>query len=264
MFTREYLKLASAQLLVDYRLHYARRETSGEGVGLIAQHLTAMQDKRWKLVPLHDENTARFFHTETAFRAILDGFELLVAGSDLQAMYNMLFPEDQATPRYTHAQLIRLAQAVLGNVQRIALETRPYPAPQGGQANVVEAAFAMLSHHASNQLAQIEHVKPGDTHQLINSVWSAIDALEMRESVIPSNAGVLASPASLDAFSDYELAKTLALSQAIADDGAEQFERDTARAMALSQAGAIQNYTVDDLFDNDPELARILKRKLDD
>lgn len=261
MFTREYLKLASAQLMVDYRLHYARRETSGEGVGLITQHLTAMQDKRWKLAPLHDENTARFFHTEAGFRAILDGFELLVAGSDLHAMYNMLFPEDQATPRYTHAQLIRLAHAVLGNVQRIALETRPNPAPQVGQANLVEAAFAMLSHHASDQLAQIEHVTPGDSRQLINSIRSAVDALEMRESVIPSNAGVLASP---DAFSDHELAKTLALSQAIADDEADRFERDLARAMALSQAEAVQTYTVDDLFNNDPELARVLKRKLED
>ncbi len=286
MFTREYLDRATNSLSLAYRSHHDRRGDIEEGVHLVATHLINMQNQIPMPAPLHDENPTRFYHTETGFAQILESLEL-TPPPNLLAMYGMLFPPNPETPRYTRDQLTRVAYATLGLVQREALDSAPTVQPALPPVSVAEAAFGVLSHHASSKLAEVANIAPGNTGELLEALRSANDALDMRDDLpVRVDTGFLlpvediqfnndmeralamsvkaSGTTKTEIQSDYEFAKTLALSQAQADDEIDQYERDMARAMALSQAATVQHYMLDDLFDEDPELSRVLKRKLGD
>jgi hypothetical protein len=233
MFTRAYLDLAGNTLAARFRAHREMRESSAEGVRLLANHLRSVQDSRQSPPVLHDENPSRFYHTDAGFADVLEGLSF-VCPADLQGVYNMLFPPHPDTPRYTQVQIMHLAQALLGTVERVVMDAPPQ-APQNARVfsavvGQIMSDLALVNADAKGDEIE-EHTPGSDPLAFLGKVRAFNDALEgfvaakkQAVSAIDQVLGGAFGPAPVDVGLEEALNRSMAYNE----------EAELERALALS------------------------------
>jgi hypothetical protein len=239
MFSRVFLDAARNELAARFQVHRANGQNSHKGIDLIVNHLHMLQGRLPKLAILHEENPARFYHTRASFNDVLRGL-LLVRPNNMQAVYNMLFPPCQEAPRYTHEHIVRLARVLVDTVERDALAAIPVGTPITAGVNTLiqQVVKDLALIHADAMGGEVEEHAPGtEPLEFIGKVRAFGDALESLAPTKKQATAINAIDFILGGTSTVgpELKQELDLMLAGAEESTED-DRELAKGLALSQA----------------------------
>lgn len=282
MFSLALLEEISKNLQAEYLQLVANGSDSHCACELIARVLNALQDRRPWPVGMNSANAALFNMPENMFRWVVD-LQFMQSPS-LSALLRLVFPntpEAANLPFYTQDQLMRLARALLNQVDRIAheqqarlLETPVVPFTDNITVlgkRMAEQVEKVLTLDACVTADEITTHTPGtDMWGMLGKVSNLVDTLDARDNVkalgnsLGKVLGAESAPSDKVNFlpvidaeleealsftfgksskstfqnnttdGDYEFAKALALSQAIANEQDPQYDRDLELALAAS------------------------------
>lgn len=274
------------ELQYQFARHLSVGAPSHDGLDILRHFINTWQDSQPAPWFMGKRNTEAYYCTEAHFLDVLDGIARPV--SNLWELHLALFPVhiEGFVFYYTPRQVDTLAHVLLDKVLRIITapgyvwmyktakkkqEEQVAPPP----AVAMELVTEVLTIQANLQAEKVTQINPVDYRALIDATRDLADTLDLREqckppSFAPTAGAFFRSPEdvmfdhemetamarsqghilSATGQSDRELAKALALSQAM--DEEQRFERDMALAMAMSRAenGGTGDQELDSLLDS--------------
>jgi len=250
------------QLQYAYCKHLALGGSSEQAANIMMFYVNTWQDMQAKPFGLTHASEEAFRVKEEHFSTVIGAVQdVRVQITSLCALHAILFPYmcvEGFVIYYTPKQVSRLAWAMVGRVDRIISDPdyvwliKPRtqaPKPVVNEEALVVAQEAkgllsdMLTSMAVTQCDEIAKTNSRDTKRVLELATGIADVLEIR-STISSN-----KKAHVDNMLDHvffgedhvsedrELARALALSQAMADDEEAEYQRNMERAMAESMRG---------------------------